>query len=78
MKIDDDTLIAYLDAQLEDDAAYEAVENALATSPALSARLPVLPSRSSAKSATPPGRRLLASASASCAGSCAFPCAENS
>ena len=25
MKIDDDTLIAYLDAQLEDDAAYEAV-----------------------------------------------------
>ena len=42
MKIDDDTLIAYLDAQLEDDAAYEAVENALAASPALRARLQVL------------------------------------
>ena len=35
MKIDDDTLVAYLDAQLEDDAAYEAVEDALAESPAL-------------------------------------------
>ena len=42
MKIDDDTLIAYLDAQLEDDAAYETVEDALAASPALRARLQVL------------------------------------
>jgi anti-sigma factor RsiW len=42
MKIDDDTLIAYLDAQLEDDAAYEAVEDALAESPALRARLQAL------------------------------------
>lgn len=42
MQIDDDTLIAYLDAQLEDDAAYEAVEDALATSPALRARLQAL------------------------------------
>ena len=39
MNIDDDTLIAYLDAQLEDDAAYETVEDALAASPALRARL---------------------------------------
>ncbi len=42
MKIDDDTLVAYLDAQLEDDAAYEAVEDALAESPALRARLQAL------------------------------------
>ena len=42
MKIDDDTLIAYLDAQLEDDAAYEAVEDALAESATLRARLQVL------------------------------------
>lgn len=42
MKIDDDTLIAYLDAQLEDDAQYEAVEDALAESPALRARLQAL------------------------------------
>ena len=42
MNIDDDTLIAYLDAQLEDDAAYETVEDALAASPALRARLQVL------------------------------------
>ena len=42
MKIDDDTLVAYLDAQLEDDAAYEAVEDALAASPALRARLQAL------------------------------------
>ena len=42
MKIDDDTLVAYLDAQLEDDAAYEAVEDALAESPALRARLQTL------------------------------------
>lgn len=42
MNIDDDTLIAYLDAQLEDDAAYEAVEDALAASPALRARLQTL------------------------------------
>lgn len=42
MQIDDDTLIAYLDAQLEDDAAYEAVEDALAASPALRARLQAL------------------------------------
>ena len=42
MKIDDDTLIAYLDAQLEDDAAYEVVEDALAASPALRARLQAL------------------------------------
>jgi hypothetical protein len=42
MKIDDSTLIAYLDAQLEDDTAYEAVEDALAASPALRARLQAL------------------------------------
>ena len=42
MPIDDDTLIAYLDAQLEDDAAYEAVEDALAASPTLRARLQAL------------------------------------
>lgn len=42
MKIDDDTLIAYLDAQLEDDAAYEAVEDALAESATLRARLQAL------------------------------------
>lgn len=39
MRIDDDTLVAYLDAQLGSDAEYEAVEDALAASPALRARL---------------------------------------
>ena len=42
MKIDDDTLVAYLDAKLADDAEYEAVEDALAASPALRARLQAL------------------------------------
>jgi len=42
MKIDDDTLVAYLDAKLADDAEYEAVEDALAESPALRARLQAL------------------------------------
>ena len=42
MKIDDDTLVAYLDAQLEDDAAYEAVEDGRAESATLRARRQVL------------------------------------
>lgn len=42
MIIDDDTLVAYLDAQLDSDAEYEAVEDALAASPALRARLQAL------------------------------------
>lgn len=42
MRIDDDTLVAYLDAQLGSDAEYEAVEDALAASPALRARLQAL------------------------------------
>ena len=40
--IDDDTLLAYLDAQFDDEARYVAVEDALATDPALRARLQAL------------------------------------
>lgn len=40
--IDDDTLLAYLDAQFDDEARYVAVEDALATNPALRARLQAL------------------------------------
>lgn len=42
MHIDDMTLIAYLDAQLEDDAQYDAVDTALATDAAVRARLQAL------------------------------------
>ena len=40
--IDDDTLLAYLDAQFDDEARYVAVEDALAAQPALRARLQAL------------------------------------
>ena len=40
--IDDDTLLAYLDAQWDDEARYVAVEDALAAQPALRARLQAL------------------------------------
>ncbi len=42
MPIDDELLLAYLDAQLEDEARYAEVEDALAAQPALRARLQAL------------------------------------
>jgi len=42
MRIDDETLVAYLDAQLESDADYERVEEALAQSSVLRVRLQAL------------------------------------
>lgn len=67
MNIDDDTLIAYLDAQLEDDAAYETVEDALAASPALRSPPPDAPPSPRAALAVaqaPPARAPPASAHA--------------